>query len=66
MTQGWYFHCNTGADTEFAPPKSGTKNYLFGDFVIATSTPDTLDTSEMNHFRSRNILVEEKDRLEKK
>ena len=44
----------------------GRKNYVFGDFVIATSTPDTLDTSEMNHFRSRNILVEEKDRLENK
>ena len=40
--------------------------FFLNDFGIAASTPDTLDTSEMNSFRSQNILAEEKDRLKKK
>ena len=55
----------TGADIELLTAKSGTKKYFFNDFDIAASTPDTLDTSEMNSFRSQNILAEEKDRLKK-
>ena len=40
-------------------------DFIFCDFDIAAITPDTLDASEMNYFRSQNILVEENNRPEK-